>query len=163
VYDYTTKNYCTILRATMQLSDQTAPTFEFREMIQVLGMSATRAKNWTVGRPFKIEPSVRTASGQGSRNLYSLEDVYLMGVADELSKAGMAGNAVGKLVTALKTKFPRGLGDVETLHITRAANLAYRIETREDRVPADAVVRFTVDVRGLRDRIDREVEKLGRR
>ena len=54
-------------------------TFEFREMVEILGMSPTKAKNWISGRPFKIEASIRTASGHGSRNLYSLEDVHLMG------------------------------------------------------------------------------------
>jgi hypothetical protein len=38
--------------------------------------------------------------------------------------------------------------------------MAYRIETREDRVPADVVVRVAVDVAGLRAGIDREVTKL---
>ena len=42
------------------------------------------------------------------------------------------------------------------------AKLAYRIEAREDRLQADAVVRVAIDVRGLRDRIDREVAKLRR-
>src|SRR5580658_7884012 len=97
-------------------------TFEFREMIDVLGISATKAKNWTVGRPFRLEPSIRTASGQGSRNLYSLEDVYLMGVANELSHAGMAAAAIGKLVAALKVKFPDGLGEVDTLYVSRGPN-----------------------------------------
>jgi DNA-binding transcriptional MerR regulator len=137
-------------------------TFEFREMILALGMSATKAKNWTVGRPFKLEPSIRTASGQGSRNLYSLEDVYLMGLANELSKAGMAASAIGKLVEAVKARFPGGLGEVDTIFISRSAKLAYRIEIREDRLPADAVVRVAVDVHGLRDRIDREGARLRR-
>ena len=132
-------------------------TFEFREMIRVLGMSAATGKNWTVGRPFKLKPSIRTASGQGSRNLYSLGDVWLMGVASELSKAGMAANVIGKLVGAVRAKFPQGLASLDTLFISRGEKLAYRIETREDRLPADTVVRIVLDVRRLRARIDREV------
>jgi hypothetical protein len=132
-------------------------TFEFREMIRVLGMSGAKAKNWTEGRPFKLEPSIRTATGQGSRNLYSLEDVWLMGVANELSKAGMAANAIGKVVGAVQAKFPNGLAAVDALYISRGEKGTYRIETREDRLPADAVVRIAIDVRRLRDRVDREV------
>jgi DNA-binding transcriptional MerR regulator len=129
-------------------------------MIRVLRMSPTKAKNWTVGRPFKLEPSIRTwRPGQGSRNLYSLDDVYLMGLANELSEAGMAANAIGKLVEGVKARFPSGLGSVDTIFISRSATLSYRIETREDRL-ADAVVRVAVDVRGLRDRIDRDARKL---
>ena len=44
----------------------------------------------------------------------------------------------------------------------RRAKLAYRVETREDRLPADEVVRVAVNVRGLRDRIDHEVARLQR-
>jgi hypothetical protein len=132
-------------------------TFEFREMIRVLGMSAATGKNWTAGRPFKLKPSIRTATGQGSRNLYSLEDVWLMGVANELSKAGMAASAIGKLVGALRTKFTHGLGAVDTLYISRGEKGTYRIETREDRLPADTVVRLAIDVRRLLVRVDREV------
>src|SRR5580693_3679788 len=103
------------------------PPFEFREMSRILGMSPSRAKNWTVGRPFKLEPSIRTASGQGSRNLYSLEDVYLMGVANELSHAGMAAAWIGELVSALKERFPDGLAEVDMLYVARGVNLTHRI------------------------------------
>lgn len=134
----------------------TKPTksFEYSEMMRVLGMSSAKAKNWTVGRPFKIEASVHAASGQGSRNLYSLEDVYLMGIANELSKAGMAANAIGKLIEAVKAKFPSGLGAVDTLYISRGPKLAYRIEARADRLPKDDIVRFTINVRELRARVE---------
>jgi DNA-binding transcriptional MerR regulator len=137
-------------------------TFEFREMIRVLGMSAATGKNWTVGRPFKLEPSIRTATGHGSRNLYSLEDVWLMGVANELSKAGMAANAIGKLIDAVRMKFPAGLCGVHVLYACRGPKQTYRIETREDRLAADTVVRIAIDVRRLRDRLDREVGRLRR-
>jgi hypothetical protein len=137
-------------------------TFEFREMIDVLGTSATKAKNWTAGRPFKLEPSIRTATGQGSRNLYSLEDVYLMGVANELSHAGMAAAAIGKVMATLQTKFPKGLAEVGTLFVARGPELSYRIESREDRFPADVVVQVVIYVKRLRERIDRQVKKATR-
>ena len=137
-------------------------TFEFREMIRVLGMSAATGKNWTVGRPFKLEPSIRTATGHGSRNLYSVEDVYVMGLAHELNKAGMAANAIGKVVGAVRAKFPSGLASVDILYISCGGKLTYRIETREDRLPADTMVRLAIDMRRLRDRVDREVGRLRR-
>jgi hypothetical protein len=139
----------------------TIQTFEFREMISVLGMSPSRAKNFTVGRPFKLEPSIRTASGHGSRNLYSLEDVYLMGVANDLSHAGMAAGAIGELVAALRAKFPDGLAEVDTLHIIRGPNLTYRIELREDRLPKQSVIRLTINIVELRGQIDQRVRTLG--
>jgi hypothetical protein len=131
--------------------------FELGEIAKILGMTLTKTKNWTVGRPFKLEPSIKSASGHGTRNLYSLDDVYLMGLANEVSKMGMAASAIGKLVEAVTVRFPNGLSDVEAMFISRGPKLAYRIETREDRVPADAVVRFTVDVEELRVSVDRKV------
>jgi hypothetical protein len=136
------------------------PTFEFREMISILGMSPSRAKNWTVGRPFKLEPSIRTASGQGSRNLYSLEDLYLMGIADELSHEGIAAGAIGQLVAALRSN--HGLTDADTLYVSRGPNSAYRIEHREDRLPADSIVRLSIAVGRLRRKVDQAVRRLGR-
>ncbi len=135
-------------------------TFEFREMVEILGMSPTKAKNWIVGRPFTIEASIRTASGHGSRNLYSLEDLYLMGVANELSHAGMAAAAIGKVVAGLQVKFPHGLAEVDTLHVARGEKLTYRIELREDRLPADSVVRLSIGVSRLRRKVDQAVRRL---
>jgi hypothetical protein len=40
--------------------------------------------------------------------------------------------------------------------------LAYRVETREGRLPADAVVSFSIDVQGLRTGINRDMAKLHR-
>jgi len=74
----------------------------------------------------------------------------------------MAANAIGKVLEAVQAKFPNGLGSVETVFIARATKLAYRIETREDRLPADVVVRFKVDVAGLRAGIERGVSRLSR-
>ena len=130
-------------------------SFEYSEMVRVLGMSPAKAKNWTVGRPFKIEASIHTSTGQGSRNLYSLDDVYLMGIANELSKSGMAANAIGKILDALKAKFPNGLGAVNVLYVSRGSKLAYRIETRGDRLPKDDVVQITINVEELRERVEK--------
>jgi len=129
-------------------------------MAKVVHMPLTKAKNWTMGRPIRFKASLRAGKGTGSRNLYSPDDVYLMAMAYECSKAGMAAKAIGKLVEAVKAKFPSGLGAVETLFVSRGPKLAYRIETWEERVPADAVVRIVIDVQGIRALVDREVAKL---
>jgi hypothetical protein len=134
--------------------------FELGDIAKILGMPIAKAKNWTIGRPMTIEASIRSATGHGSRNLFSVEDVWLMGVANELSKGGMAANAIGKVVGAVRTKFPHGLGAVDALFISRGERLTYRIETREDRLPADTVVRLAINVRALRATVDLGVRKL---
>jgi hypothetical protein len=136
--------------------------FELGDIAKILGMPLAKVKNWTIGRPMTIEASIRTATGHGSRNLYSLGDVWLMGVANELSKAGMAANAIGKVVGAVRAKFPNGLASADTLFISRWEKGTYRIETREDRVPADSVVHLAIDVRRLRAGVDREARRMRR-
>src|SRR5438445_13556436 len=78
--------------------------FELAEMAELLGMPLTKARNWTIGRPLSIPASIRTATGTGSRNLYSIEDVYLMGLANEFRKAGFAAMAYGRMVEAIDGK-----------------------------------------------------------
>jgi hypothetical protein len=113
-----------------------------------------------MGRPIRFTASLRVGRGTGSRNLYSLSDVYLMGVAYECSKAGMAAKAIGKLIEAVREKFPSGLNAVDTLFASRGPKLAYRIESKKDRVSAEAVVRIVIDLLGLRACVDRAVTKL---
>src|ERR1017187_3882226 len=91
------------------------PIFELAEMAKVIGMPFTKAKNWTMGRPIRFQASLRSGMGTGSRNLYSLDDVYLMGIAYECSKVGMAAKAIGRLVEAVGMKFPAGVRGVGML------------------------------------------------
>jgi hypothetical protein len=135
------------------------PIFELAEMAKAVGMPFAKAKNWTMGRPIRLQASLRSGMGTGSRNLYSLDDVYMMGVAYECGKAGMAAKAIGKLVEAVRKKFPDGLGGVAVIYASRGPKLTYRIETRENRL-ADAVVWLAIDVRRLRAGIVQEVGRL---
>ena len=51
--------------------------FELPEMAKILGINPAKAKNWTNQRTgVVIDPSIRRATGTGSRNLYSMEDPY---------------------------------------------------------------------------------------
>lgn len=135
--------------------------FELGDIAKILRMPITKVKNWTIGRPLEIAPSIRPASGHGSRSLYGMDDLYLFALANELSKAGLAAKAIGKVMDAAKAKFPDGIGAVETLWISRGPKLTYRIESRERRLPGDAVVRLTVDVQAIRDNVGLAVKKLG--
>lgn len=77
--------------------------FELPQLAAILSLDLTKAKNWTNGRTkLVIEPSIQKAAGTGTRNLFSLEDLYLMGVAREFSKAGFAAQAIGRLIEAMR-------------------------------------------------------------
>lgn len=79
------------------------PIFELDEVATIVGMPKSLAKNWTIGRPLKITPSVRTALGKGSRNLYGLEDVLKMALAYEMSEAGLNAKLIQRVLVQLET------------------------------------------------------------
>lgn len=123
------------------------PFFELGEMARVLEMPLTKAKNWTNGRPLWITPSIKAASGYGSRKLYSEDDLYLMAVADALSKSGMAANAIKLLLDALPTDWRKAEVLVawrpgqwlapKPEEQTVAQRLAYRVERAGGELPPE--------------------------
>lgn len=129
--------------------------FELAEMAEVLGMPLTKARNWTIGRPLSIPASVRTATGTGSRNLYSIEDVYLMGLANEFSKAGFAAKAIGKLLEAVDAK---RLAKMDWLTVWRGKG--FRVLEDKMPPPEGVLVWQTVNVGRLVKLIDKAVERL---
>ena len=136
--------------------------FDLTEMAGLVGMSPATAKNWTVGRPFTISASAYQASGRGSINLYSLDDVYLMAVAHEFSKAGFAAKAIGKLVESVQAKFPN-LGDTPALAVWRPKpGGKFEIHEATTR-PPDAVLWITLNTPGIVEAINERAEKLANR
>jgi len=131
--------------------------FELSEMAVVLGMPLTKARNWTIGRPLTIPASVRTASGTGSRNLYGMEDVYLMGLASEFSKAGFAAKAIGRLVDEVDAK---RLADMGWLTIWRGPKLTYIIKEGKVQPQDNVLLWMTLNIGGLVKKIDRAVEQM---
>ncbi len=125
-------------------------------------MNFATAKNWTVGRPFTIPATAYQASGRGSINLYSIDDVYLMAVAHEFSKAGFAANAIGKLVESVQTKYP-SLGDVPALSVWRP-KAGGKFEIREATArPLDAALWITINTPGIVETVNERAEKLSKR
>jgi len=132
--------------------------FELSEMTTLLGMSQIKAKNWTAGRPFKMPASVRTATGTGSRNLYSIEDVYLMGLANEFSKAGFAAKAIGRLLEAVEAK---QLAEIDWLTVWRAGTLKkFHLREGKAQPPEGVLLWQTVNVGALVKGNDKAVERM---
>ena len=73
-------------------------SFEISEVALLLGMPQTRVKNWTIGRPLTIKPSVRRAKGKGTHNLYGPQEVFLMGLAQHLTSDGLGMEAVEEVI-----------------------------------------------------------------
>jgi len=130
--------------------------FELPEMAEVLGMPLTKARNWTIGRPLKIPASIRTASGTGTRNLYNIEDVYLMGLASEFSKAGFAAMAIGRLLNEVDaTK----LAEMDWLTVWRAGTLKFHLREGKQPPSEGVLLWHTVNVGAMVKRINEVVEK----
>src|SRR6266571_7900183 len=116
--------------------------FELSEMAELLGMPLTKARNWTIGRPLSIPASIRTAAGTGSRNLYSIEDVYLMGLANEFSKAGFAAKAIGRLLEAVDAK---RLAEMNWLTVWRAGSSKFHTREGKASPPEGVLLWHTVN------------------
>ena len=76
--------------------------FELSDVADLLQLSISTVKNWTIGRPLSIKPSIRASQGKGSRNLYSREDVYVLALAAQLSRDGFAIKTVQEVLRRLK-------------------------------------------------------------
>jgi hypothetical protein len=140
--------------------------FELADLARVIGMDLWLAKNWTVGRPLKIEASIRSTTGTGSRNLYSLEDVYRIALAYELRKAGMAAVAIGKALEATKAGLPKGLADLDWITLWRkpkakGSDDAADFEVRKGQAPPPGgrLVWLTVNVGDLVARVNKRIEQ----
>jgi len=130
--------------------------FELSEMAEVLGMPLTKARNWTIGRPLTIPASVRTASGTGRSNLFSIEDVYLMGLAYAFSKAGFAAMAIGRLLVEVDAS---KLAKMDWLTVWRAGTLKFHLREGKQPPPGDVLLWQTVNVGAMVKRINETVEK----
>jgi hypothetical protein len=76
--------------------------FELAEVAAILGMPISKVKNWTSGRPLSIRPSIKVAKKKGSRNLYGVNEVFLLGFAKHLADDGISFEAIDEIVGALE-------------------------------------------------------------
>jgi hypothetical protein len=142
--------------------------YELSEVAEILAMPKSRVKNWTIGRPLRITPSVRAATGKGSRNLYSVEDVYLIGLADQLNVDGFAPKTTEKVLKKIR----RRAGDIGKHHpelIISSPGGKAEIEFLDDEITRavwdqiygeDAISCYTLDLQALRDWVDRRIAQL---
>jgi DNA-binding transcriptional MerR regulator len=75
--------------------------FELADVAAILGIEKSRVKNWTIGRPFSVRASVRASFGKGSRNLFSRNDVYCLGLVKRLSEVGAPAKAIQSMLEKL--------------------------------------------------------------
>jgi len=59
-----------------------------KDVAKLVGLTEDGVKQWTIGRPYSIHPSIRSSTGKGIPNLYSFEDALRFNVAVELTADG---------------------------------------------------------------------------
>ncbi len=135
--------------------------FTIGEMTKIIRMKSDKVKNWMAGKPFKFEPSAKSARGRGSRNIYQIQDLYLLAIANEFSKAGFAGKAIGRLLDAIRPKLST-LGHDSVLAVWRLKpGGPFHLGTGRDK-PTGIVLWHVFEVGSLLRAIDERIEQLGR-
>ncbi len=145
--------------------------FELSEVAEILAVPKARIKNWTIGRPLRIRPSVRAATRKGTRNLYSVEDVYLMGLADQLRDDGFAPETIQAVLKKIRRDVSRIGSHYSELVVSNpggGAKITFlggdmTKEVWEECGGADAISRYTLDLKAVREWIDSRIAKIRKR
>ncbi len=95
---------------------EAARDLELREAAHALDVNPSRIQQWLAGRSLKVRPSVQRAKHTGIRNVFSVQDLYLMGVATELLDIGVPAPKVQKLILSLT---PREIPSLKAIILLR--------------------------------------------
>ena len=140
--------------------------FELSEVAKILSVPKSRVKNWTIGRPLQIKPTVRIARGKGSRNLYGTNDVYLIALANQLYLDGFDARAIRGILrearpgdwigTGLHVLMFSGAGQVVKFKLFEKFTLYARGSARDKAV----IGWYTLDLKALRKQVDGRIAEL---
>jgi hypothetical protein len=126
--------------------------FELWQVKEIVGMDEEKIRNWSNGRPLKITPSVRQKAGPGKSNLYALEDLYRLALANELHKAGMFTKRIAEVLEQL----PERLAETEWIRIWLPEQ-GEKLRIRTDRNDPPALMWQTVHLSEIVFRVNERV------
>jgi hypothetical protein len=69
-----------------------------KEVATILGIPEWRVKNFSEGAAYRLPPALQVGSGHGSRKLYGWEDIFRLGIANQLVNFGFTPESVGAAV-----------------------------------------------------------------
>ena len=146
--------------------------FELSEVARILKVPKARIKNWTIGRPLRITPTIRTASGKGTRNLYSVEDVYVLTLANQLNEDGFSPKAIQAVIKKVRRK-ARLIGKYYSQLVVSSPGRVLKIEFLSGDLTvalsetlagqAGVVSRYILDLKAVRKWIDSRIAKIRKR
>jgi DNA-binding transcriptional MerR regulator len=141
--------------------------FELSEVADLLDLTASTVKNWTIGRPLSIKPSIRASRGKGSRNLYSREDVCALALAAQLSRDGFTLQTVQRVLKALKGRSELLGSSYSTLVISGSGGqpkidfLSGQISIGvHEQLRADALGRYVLNLKKLVAWVESQIAKM---
>lgn len=141
--------------------------FQIADVADILELPKTTVKNWTIGRPLKIEPSVRAGRGAGESNLYGLTDVFLMAVAAQLNRDGFRHSAIEEVLTTVRPKAGSlGKAFTQLLISSPGRKLHIKLIHRTEELPmpqTSEIGRYVLNLERLIDRVQLRVEELSAR
>lgn len=76
------------------------PSFDTKAVKRLAGVSTRQVNHWD--RLGLVSPSIRRASGTGSRRLYSLQDLLVLIVAEALREHGLGLATISKVVSTVR-------------------------------------------------------------
>jgi DNA-binding transcriptional MerR regulator len=82
----------------------TADIFFKAEVARILEIPQTTVKSWTIGLPLNLHPH-RSGLGKGSRNIYSVNDLYRFSFANQLRGDGIAPSVIQSVLDELGQDF----------------------------------------------------------
>ena len=100
-YEVYVKHY-----VVLHMHDYNLQIYELADVAAILGLQKSRVKNWTIGRPFSVRPSVRASFGKGSRNLFSRNDVFSFALVKALNERGAPVDAIQKMLERFAGDLP---------------------------------------------------------
>src|ERR1700680_1378682 len=74
------------------------PIFSTGEVAEILGLGIWRLQKFLDSPRYQLSGPGQLGKGKGSRRLFSTEDVYRLGIANQLVKDGFVAELIGKVV-----------------------------------------------------------------
>jgi hypothetical protein len=94
------RNYIITCVSNSHRANQSLQLFMSKHVAQVVEIPLSRVKDWTIGRPLRIVPSI-AAQGTGTRNLYALQDVLRFAIAKQLTASGLTPGIIQEVLDQL--------------------------------------------------------------
>ena len=139
-----------------------ALTRECAEVAKILHIPKARLRNGTVGRPLKIAPSIKTATGTGSRNLWSWLDLVKLAAALILTEQGFAPHGIKEVLNeievGLRTHLERPLLLTNRQGKKRTAEYWRRKSgMARGRISSNSMMWITINLKELVEMVDRRI------